>query len=354
MLRIGIMTFHWAPNYGAVLQTYSLVNYLKKEMNAQVQVIDYYPKNLEPSLYNALKARNPRRIGEKLRELKKEMKIKAFRKQLPLTERYYTNQQLKKQELKFDYILAGSDQIWNPSFLMWGEKKPTPSYYLDFADDSVKKLAVSASFGCEQFPDDCMKIAKPLLEKFSDISVRENTGEDILSSMGIEKVSVTADPTALISQEDLLALCSENSVVNTGSVSKFILRNQTKENEDLINSICEEFVETSIKDIDCISIGQWLSAIRESKFVVTNSFHCVMMCLKLHTPFAIILEKGKHAGMNDRFYTLMKVFGLTERIVSDWSDIKTLKKEIDFSSVDKTMEAYSRSLRLFLERNIKQ
>lgn len=353
-MKIGIMTFHWAPNYGAVLQTYSLVNYLKKEMNAQVKVIDYYPKNLEPSFYNALKARDPRRIAGNLRDLKKEKKIKAFRRELPLTQRYYTNQQLKSKKLEFDYILAGSDQIWNPSFLMYGEKKPTPSYYLDFADESVKRLSVSASFGCENLPDECIDIAEPLLKKFVGISVRENTGKDILSSMGIEHVSVTADPTSLISKEDLMALCTEKPVVKPVSVSKFILRKQTKENEALINSICEEFSKTTIKDIDCLSIGQWLSAIRDSEFVVTNSFHCVMMCLKLHTPFAIILENGKRAGMNDRFFTLMKEFDLTERIVNDSTDIKNLKKHIDFSCVDKKMEEYSKSLRAFLEKNIKQ
>ena len=42
MKKIGILTFHRAENYGAVLQTYALQEYISKmSSNYEVEVIDY-------------------------------------------------------------------------------------------------------------------------------------------------------------------------------------------------------------------------------------------------------------------------------------------------------------------------
>ena len=42
-MRIGILTFHRAKNYGAVLQCYALATYLKS-LGYDTRIIDYYPK----------------------------------------------------------------------------------------------------------------------------------------------------------------------------------------------------------------------------------------------------------------------------------------------------------------------
>ena len=47
-MKIGILTFHCAHNYGAVLQTYALVTYLRKN-NYDAEIIDYRPKSLTMS-----------------------------------------------------------------------------------------------------------------------------------------------------------------------------------------------------------------------------------------------------------------------------------------------------------------
>jgi hypothetical protein len=44
-MNIGIITFHRAHNYGAVLQCYALSQVLK-HMGNDVEVIDYYPNYL--------------------------------------------------------------------------------------------------------------------------------------------------------------------------------------------------------------------------------------------------------------------------------------------------------------------
>ena len=46
MAKIGILTYHFVLNYGAVLQAFALQEYLKKRGH-QVELIDYRPSHLE-------------------------------------------------------------------------------------------------------------------------------------------------------------------------------------------------------------------------------------------------------------------------------------------------------------------
>ena len=49
-MKIGILTFHWATNYGAILQCYALQTYLEN-LGHDVEVIDYKPKQYDDTLY---------------------------------------------------------------------------------------------------------------------------------------------------------------------------------------------------------------------------------------------------------------------------------------------------------------
>jgi hypothetical protein len=349
-MNIGIITFHWGANHGAVLQAYALSEYLRNQYGANTEIIDYYPKKFEITAKNTYRLRNLKVIKRKICELKKENNIKPFRKHLTLSKRYYSNHELITDELQYDVLITGSDQVWNPSFLRGGEGGVTPVYFLNFGKPQAKKISVSASFGCSHYPQDCQEIVRPFLKCFHEISVRENTGLKIVENMGLS-ATVTADPTALLTSEQYLYLCN-SAKKNCNTVSKMILRHQSKNVNALINAICKSFSSDKIMNICDYSIPDWLTAIRDSKIVITNSFHCVMMCLKLHTPFAVVLEDGKKSGMNDRFQTLLDMFGLSERIVNSEEDLSHIANPIDFCAVDSVMEYYSESLRAFLDRNI--
>ena len=55
MKKIGILTFHKAANYGAVLQAYALENAIaERSEKIEVEIIDYYCKKIEDSyaVYN--------------------------------------------------------------------------------------------------------------------------------------------------------------------------------------------------------------------------------------------------------------------------------------------------------------
>ncbi len=349
--RVGILTFHWAANHGAVLQTYASCSYLKARLHCDVSIIDYCPRHYEHTFLNAIRRIRPKAILQRLRDCRKEACVRDFRRRLPMSRRYYSNEELMSSLEDYDILLTGSDQIWNPSYLMHGERKVTPVYYLNFGGGSTKKLSLSASFGCVELPPACQEIVTPLLKRLSAISVRESSAVDIVRRMGIDAVTLTADPTALLSPQEYLELCSPVSPVEKGSVSKMILRRQSRENEQLIAAVCSRFSTDDACDIEFCSIPDWLAAIRDSRMVVTNSFHCAMMCLKLHTEFYVILEDNAMSGMNDRFFTLLERLGLRERIITDVSQLEKVSP-INFAEVDRDMDTYAGTLREYLAANI--
>ena len=168
--------------------------------------------------------------------------------------------------------------------------------------------------------------------------------------MGI-KASITADPTALLDRKQYLSLCNiENEESNI--ISKMILRRQSKSTNELITAICKSFITEKVIDIEQYSISEWLNAISNSKIVITNSFHCVMMCLKLHTPFFVVLEDGVQSGMNDRFKTLLDIFNLNDRIINSMEDIEKPIEKMDFERIDLLMDNYAETLKKFLDDNI--
>lgn len=345
-LKVGIITFHWGTNHGAVLQAYATKEYLTSKGHT-VNVIDYFPKRSELKFSALFRPHYPSVMLNRIPKFFKEKRLSPFRKNLNLTNRYYTNQELIDNPPDFDLLLAGSDQVWNPSYALYGERKPTPVYFLNFGKESSKKAALSVSFGCTKYPEKAKELVLPLISQLDAISVRENSGIEILEEMGITNAVVTADPTSLLSREDYLKLCEEIPKHNENYTALCILRKQNKETKNTIKSTIQ-YCKNKVIAIQNKSMEEWLGNIRDANTVVTNSFHCVMMCLKLHTPFFVITETGSFAGMNDRLFTLLGKFGLTNRIIDNPSKLPSVNEEIDWIKIDELMEEYASSLKNYL------
>ena len=115
-MRVAVLTFQFADNYGAMLQACALKHYLSA-LGAEVSFIDYTPEQ-ERRFYSL----NPF-CGKGLRGI--------LKKTLQITERPRIHKrfdEFRKEELgvpsgiaydperlarDFDLIVAGSDQIWN-------------------------------------------------------------------------------------------------------------------------------------------------------------------------------------------------------------------------------------------------
>ena len=345
-LKIGTITFHWATNYGAVLQAYALQKYLRN-CGYEATIIDYRPRLvvIKQSLV-AIKSLN-------LRFFKCEKRLQKFRKKyLVLTARKYpTSNSLKKELFQFDYLIAGSDQIWNESFTLRGEGKPTLSYFLDFAKPGTKRIGYAISFGFSSPSEQYIKTVRDEIALFDAISVREIDGKRILKDLNIES-DMVCDPTALLSREEYCSLAGE-STIRTNRVFSYILRDKQTVAWKVANYIEEKYGSPITDSKFSGSMEDWLNSIMRAEIVVTNSFHGTLLSVILNRPFIAVTIHG--SGMNSRLYSMLSFVGLSSRIVEEYSEtqIQALMLEnIDWARVNERMLLLRSSGAEFLRRTI--
>lgn len=330
-MKIGIITFSWATNYGAVLQCYALQETLK-QMGHEVEIINYKPTQFDDNIWNFIRFRKFINISNYLKDRKKEILISQFRRlYLHETKRFKYLKQLQLEAGYYDVVISGSDQVLNASFLRYGENcAPSTAYFLDF-NVHAKKIMYAVSFGTTKYPDDCVPIVQPLIKNVNSISVRESSGIDIIEQFGRKDVCLVPDPTLLLRSENYTKFFSKREKKNV--ISLYMLRGR------------EKFI-TNHRDFkysinDCVKIEDWLENIYSSKYVITNSFHGVVFCILFHVPFLVVLEKEGKEGMNDRFYTLLSKLDLLGRITTETRcDYNILTKEIDWKHTDVLLDKF--------------
>ena len=345
-MNIGIMTFHWAANHGALLQTYALQNALKSLIpGSEVTIVDYKPARYDMTLKRAIRSRRLKAIRNNLKDMKKEKILAPFRDRFSKTYRYYSVDQLVKRPPDCDIFIAGSDQIWNESYTMNGEGKRTPAYYLPF-HPGAKHISYAASFGTTQLKPEMQDYILPYLRKLDGISVREKTGKAILEQMGVP-CQIVCDPSALLAGEDYRALA--RPAFSGNYIAQYFLRSQTPCAQSAIKYFSQK---NKVQDVSLLPMEQWLGGIGNAEFLLTNSFHGMMVALKLHVPFAVFLTEGALSGMNDRFYTILEVLDLTDRIVTGNNPIESIEnKPIYWNQVDERMEVYAADSVAFLQKH---
>lgn len=144
-MRICILTFHRAQNYGAVLQAYALQKKIE-ELGYTCDILDYRCEKIENSYkLFGVKSPSPKNVVSMLLHLpfniKKEKSFAKFRKQfLRISEEIYTRQNIANSNKEYDVFIVGSDQVWNGD--LTGVDR---TYFLDFVKERKTKIAYAAS-----------------------------------------------------------------------------------------------------------------------------------------------------------------------------------------------------------------
>lgn len=334
-MKIGILTFHWATNYGAILQAYCLQQHLRDEGH-DVDIINYKPKQYDFSWLRIL--RHPslwRTIKNELINRKKESLLDTFRsKYLNQTRRYYTCSELSNIESNYDAFVTGSDQIMNPTFATRGENgSPSSAYFLGFTGNKCKKIGYAVSFGCTSYPSSAKEIVGEWIKHFDAVSTRESSGLTILDELGFQAYKqIVPDPTILYGKKFFSKLGIDILNKEGDYTCVYMLRKNIQ-------------VQGNVRYIDeqhePLSMEQWLTTISHAKRLLTNSYHGMIMAILSHVPFVALMETGSSAGMNDRFMTLLSAIGLQDRIAYTLDEAdRIFEKDIDFHAVDKTLDDY--------------
>lgn len=346
-MKIGILTFHWATNYGAVLQAYCLQEYLM-ELGHDVSIINYKPSQFDFSWFNFLK--HPglfKTLNRQLSNLKKEDLLEKFRKKyLNTTKRYFSTNEFGTDMNDYDILISGSDQVLNPNFTKNGENgNVSPVYWLQCGRTGTKRIGYAVSFGCEVYPKEVTPMVSQWVNSFATIGVREKSGITILKNLDYSgSVSLVPDPTILLGAKLYQKLGIRLLQNKKDYTCVYMLRH-------------ELHIEGNVRYIDekhnPLTMEEWLTTIACASGIITNSYHGMLMAIFVHVPFVILLETGNNNGMNDRFITLSKRIGIADRLVNTKEEvIGILQKQMDFSKIDVLLSEFRREGLTFLKDNI--
>lgn len=318
-MKIGILTFHWAQNYGAVLQCYALKCKLE-ELGHDVVIIDRIPQ------YQGILRDLYHRISYKY--FISWLKFSRFnRKYLqPKTRTYRSQEALDRyfHQESLDAVVVGSDQVWR-----WGIMGY--NYFLDFVHSSrVRKYAYAASFGLSHWTDNGLSTAQVtrLLKQFTAISVREQTGISICRRIFEVDAGLVLDPTLLYNadfyEEKLLKGYEKKP---NGRVVSYILGTENLEQCQQVASWAQErgleYAEIYwTHAFFHLSVPEWLNEIRNAEYVWTNSYHCTVFAILFQKKFVVL---DNQSGGTDRIHTLLNMLQIKQRFLRDLTHIELLE-----------------------------
>ncbi len=315
-MKIGILTFHNADSYGAVLQAYALQETLaalgadSEFVQIQTSTPPQAPTVL-PTPAAALFARRIQEAGKKREQL-----FTQFRDQyMRLSAVFQPSDDINNA---YDCFIAGSDQIWN--FRIPGADA---RYFLPFAS-AEKRYSYAASFGADALPEKAKPWVTEQLAKFIDISVREDSGRQIVKELIGRDATVCLDPTLLPDRNTWESLT--DSPASTPYVLLFMLKyddvlvqkaQAEAEKQQLpLRIITAAFMpQIGMEAWNGTGVTQWLSDIRYADCVFTNSFHGMVFSMIFGRPFHVEKLGGELSTRNGRLEELLSSLQLNEALI---------------------------------------
>ena len=335
-MKIGIVTINDNNNYGNRLQNYAVQEVLKKK-NHFVETIlnEPYTNTREKFVLRLLK--NIGYKGTYSTNEKRKKNFEEFNKKITFSSKRITAYSKCKQ---YDYVIVGSDQVWNPYF---GRMREVD--LLEFVEEQ-KRISFAASFGVTNIPENKKEYLKKAISNFKKISVREDAGKKIIEEISDRTdIEVVVDPTMLLLKEDWeKVLLKPKKEIESKYILLYFLGNISEERMNLINEFA---VKNSFQIINILDKNgsfydagpsEFLYLIKNSEFVFTDSFHACVFSFLFEKLFVVFdREQNGIKSMNSRIKTFLNKFQLENRF---FENEKTLDdyKEINYNQSNKLLE----------------
>ena len=331
-MKVGIVTYYKVPNYGAMLQAYALWQMLRSMGHEVVFISCPFSIATRIPLWRCFLSRSLRCLKTKLEQFVR-YPITEFAAVFPQTKVCYTLEDCRAVVKDCGALITGSDQMWNP---VWNFGANLRYVMLDFAAVDAKKIAYAVSFGVKDWqPHSNDVLAGELLKRFSAISVREESGVELVRELsGRTDAQCVLDPTLLIPsefyRENICRSASGSLACQKPYIFCYMLKEWADEKaDDAALKIAKEVLGLSEVCSDCVpangvravfynilgvsshrSVPAWLNTIANADFVFTNSFHGTVFAVLFHKPFVSLLLTGKMSGMNERALSLLSALDL--------------------------------------------
>lgn len=291
-MKVGILTFHHAANYGAVWQATSLAAEIT-QLGHNVEMIDYRPpaavrvyrktmlsgRHIPWNIIKSWKLARDLRCGVKLSPGG------------PITDRKH----LASLANRYDAVVVGSDEVWN----IEGMRGWDPSYFLDFVPDPVRRISYAASTGHRINPGPHWESMQRLISRFHAISVRDSTSSLVAENLVGCKPLLVADPTLLAGELDDSKRGSHVTLYGGLSqpAKKWLQSVAHKQHLNVVSIGFSNRVGGKIRM--SAGLDEWLETIRSAQSVVTTTFHGILACIVHRRPFWVLPRADQATKVRD-------------------------------------------------------
>lgn len=240
-----------------------------------------------------------------------------------------------------DVYLTGSDQVWNEL----GDGTLDPVFFWDglTKTKNAKVVSYAASFGRGGIVKGYEERVGKWLSRYDAISVREDTGKQIVNGYGLSCEQVI-DPTLLLNKDDWLSVADSRPVrkkpyalvynLHPDSEMLDYVADKTRNSDLEVVSVCPTFRRRIGKQVVLPSLPRFLALFRDAQCVYTDSFHGTAFCINLGTPFVEVFPKENAA----RNKSVLRLFGLEGR-AWDAYEGNAWDKDIDWKHVNAVLDS---------------
>ena len=357
-MKVGIITIHKSPNYGASLQAYGLYSFLKSQ-NIECEIIDLlrptHSEYIQSKSYLPYRKQNIGLIKRIKRYssniLKKQSRIKtltpiaqrkfdAFNSNIQYSKTYYSIDELYEDPPQYDIYITGSDQLWNPTIGFCIEP-----YFLTFVNNGGRKISYATSVGISELENHEKSDFSKWLADYYSISVREESAVSLLSPLVSQKITQVCDPSFLLVPDQWKSKMIAPTInepyllLFTLGYNKTLLdfcQRLSSESGKKLVYLCLYIPNTNIS-AEYIAVNnagpqEFLGYIANADMVITNSFHGTVFSLILgagnvfsHVPSTP--KRGK------RITDLLETYNMSNHVLGD--DLTVSFQDLESRKMDK-------------------
>lgn len=336
---VGLVNFGFANNYGGILTAYALY------------------KCLTDHGYKTLLIDKPNFWWPNFTDKHNEMSRRFMHQHVDHISKRYQRVELKELNNLCNAFVVGSDQIWNHDLYCGADDFVS----LSFVDDNKNKISYGTSFGkntttmqgCDKYFFECA------LKRFDAISVRENSGADLLKNIfGVEAHQVL-DPVFLLDKEQYYEIAQKSNMPLPKE--KYLFAYILDYNEDKQNTIDElcrvyglkkviygdagdywknagDYCSTPEQETRFIGVEDWLYALLNAELVFTDSYHGT--CFSTLFNKQMVCFKDRKRG-ETRFDTLFKQLDIPDGVGCSIEELAYNKYRfvpIDYSQINEEIK----------------
>lgn len=351
-MKIGLLTLPLETGYGSIMQAFALKSVLA-QMGHEVTLIRRLRVKQKYPLKRILRRFIKKYIFRKWDTIifidKKEIEEYPIITQntqrfidehlQPYSPVFLSSDEFRQvNQLGFDAIVVGSDQVWRP-----GCMDNIEDYFLYGVDSSIRKYSYAASLGVDmwEYSEEQTLHCKDAVQQFVSTSVRELSGVSLCQNHLDITPKFVLDPTLLFQKIFYRQYISEHDQSRDGKFCAFVL-DRNAEKLSLINRLSSflrkdyyyaanntEDRSASLQDRIAPTVSSWLDAFDSADAIFTDSFHGCAFSIIFEKDFYVYINQGRGAG---RFKSLLGLVGLEHRIVTSDTDFTQIAP-IDWETV---------------------